>query len=480
MLLRYVGLGWPSLFQRYRASDVSRQTLNARRDTSMSLVTNRRNFLQASAAAGIGYWVTGGVSAAESRSPNEQIQLGCIGVGGKGDSDVKNTSEFGKVYAMCDVDSTTLDGMSKRYKVEHIFSDFREMLDQLGDRIDAVTVSVPDHNHAVMAAKAMKMGKHVYCQKPLTHSIWEARRLGDIAREKGVATQMGNQHTANSDMRKAAYQIRAGQVGTVKEVHIWTDRPIWPQGERRAPLKPVPATLDWDQWLGPAPYRPYADGYHPFKWRGWWDFGTGALGDMACHTCNMPFMALNMRDPISVEAECPEHDGDSYPTRSKIKFEFPELDGRAAFTMYWYDGTNLPQPELLQGVTLTVKEEDGTEVPPPFQSGVLVIGDKAKMYAAGDYADRGVQVIGAEELKVDYPKSPGHEKEWFDAMRDPKKPATSNFPDYAGPLTETILLGNLAVWKRGRVEWDPKNLKPMNDPALERIVHCEYRDGYEV
>jgi predicted dehydrogenase len=448
----------------------------------MALTTNRRTFLQVSAAAAAGYWVTGGSHAAESKSPNGQIQLGCIGVGGKGDSDVKNCSEFGKIYALCDVDARRLKGMSRRYKTEHNFADFREMLDRLGARIDAVTVSIPDHNHAVAAAKAMKMGKHVYCQKPLTHTIWEARRLGEIAREKGVATQMGNQFTAHNDMRRAAYQIRAGQLGAVKEVHVWTDRPIWPQGGERPAGQPVPPTLNWELWIGSAPMRPYGgvDVYHPFGWRGWWDFGTGALGDMACHTCNLPFMALNMRDPVSVEAECPEHNGDSYPPRSKIKFDFPELAGRAAFTLYWYDGGNLPESDHFKDVTLTVTDENGQQLPPPYKSGVLIIGDKAKMYAAGDYAEKGIQTLGADEMDVDYPKSPGHEKEWFIAMHDPGQPAMSNFADYAGPLTETILLGNLAVWKRGRVEWDPKNLKPINDPSLEKIVRSTYRDGYEV
>lgn len=449
----------------------------------MSLKTDRRTFIQAGAAAGLGYWVAGGLQAAVSTSPNEQIQIGCVGVGGKGDSDVQNASEYGKIFALCDVDSTTLEGMAKKHPVEHTFADFREMLDKLGDKIDAVTVSTPDHCHAVVAAKAMQMGKHVHCQKPLTHTIWEARRLGEIARAKGVATQMGNQYTAYNPMREAAYRIRAGQLGTVKEVHIWTNRPIWPQGERRAPMKPVPANVAWDLWLGPAPWRPYADGYHPFSWRGWWDFGTGALGDMACHTCNLPFMALNMRDPIAVEAECPEHDGDSYPARSKIKYDFPALNGRAAFTMYWYDGGNRPATELFKDVKLTTKEERRgrtVEIKAPHSSGVLLIGDKASMYANGDYAEQGIEIIGAEPLAVDYPVSPGHEKEWFDAIRDPKKPAMSNFADYAGPLTETILLGNLAVWKRGRVEWDPVNLKPLNDASLERIVRSEYRHGYEV
>ncbi|MFO0790845.1 MAG: Gfo/Idh/MocA family oxidoreductase [Pirellulales bacterium] len=316
----------------------------------MSFSGNRRRFLQSTAAAGVGFWVAGGVEAAASKSPNEKVQVGCIGVGGKGKSDVDNMSKLGKIYALCDVDATTLEGMVKAYKTEHNFSDFREMLDKMGDKIDAVTVSIPDHNHAVAACKAMKLGKHVYCQKPLTHSIWEARRMGEIAREAGVATQMGNQWTAYNPMRKAAYQIREGQLGNVKEVHVWTDRPIWPQGEKRAASKPVPSTLNWEAWIGPAAFRPYAEGYHPFKWRGWWDFGTGALGDMACHTCNLPFMALNMRDPSSVEAECPEHDRDSYPPRSKIKFEFPKLGDRAAFTMYWYDGGNLPDRELFKGV----------------------------------------------------------------------------------------------------------------------------------
>jgi predicted dehydrogenase len=447
----------------------------------MSLQTDRRAFLQASALAGVGYWITGALEAAESNSPNERIQVASIGVGGKGKSDVQNMSRHGKIFALCDVDSTFLDGMAKAYKTDYKFTDYRDMLDQLGDRIDAVTISVPDHNHAVMAAKAMRMGKHVHCQKPLTRTIWEARRLGELARENGVATQMGNQFTAFNPMRRAAAQIRAGQLGNVKEVHVWTNRPIWPQGERRPVIKEVPPTVNWDVWLGPAPYRPYGEGsYHPFAWRGWWDFGTGALGDMACHTCNLPFMALNMRDPVSVEAECPEHDGDSYPNRSKIKFEFPALGDRAPFTLYWYDGGNLPPSGVLSGVTLTVTEEE-KEIPPPFRSGVVLIGDRAKMYAAGDYAERGIQIVGdVEELDVEYSRSLGHEKEWFIAMRNPKQPAMSNFPDYAGPLTETILLGNLAVWKRGRVEWDPKNLKPLNDPSLERIVHCEYRDGYQV
>jgi hypothetical protein len=292
---------------------------------------------------------------------------------------------------------------------------------------------------------------------------------------------MGNQYTAFNPMRKAAYQIRAGQLGAVKEVHVWTNRPVWPPFDTRPPIKPVPSTLDWEAWIGPAPWRPYAgEGvYHQFAWRGWWDFGTGALGDMACHTCNLPFMALNMRDPVAVEAECPEHNGDTYPRPSKIKFEFPELNGRAAFTLWWYDGGDMPSTALFEGFTIEA-DIDNQKFTPPAPRGVLLIGDKGKMYAAGDYAEAGIEILGSQPLDVEYPRSPGHEKEWFIAMRDSKKPAVSNFPDYAGPLTETILLGNLAIYKRGRVEWDPVQLKPLNDPSLMRIVQTSYREGYEV
>lgn len=447
--------------------------------------SSRRNFLQQSAAAGLGFWVAGGVQAQQSKSPNQKLQIAGFGAGGKGQSDVKNASRFGKIYALCDVDKKTLDGASRLYKVEHKFSDYRELLDQLGDKIDVAIVSTPDHNHAVIAAKAMKMGKHCYCQKPLTHSIWEARQLSDIAREQGVKTQMGNQWTAYAPMREAAYQIRDGQLGTVREVHVWTNRPVWPQGQDRPESAPVPKDLNWESWIGPAPMRPYAPvAYHDFRWRGWWDFGTGSLGDMACHTCNLPFMALNMRDPSSVEATHSGHNNDSYPERSKITFEFPELDGRAPFKLFWSDKSQLPPLELYSEF---VEGKDDQGKPKQLaDSGVLIVGDKCTMYAAGDYAQDGIYFSnGVEPQPVDYPKPPakpeyGHVLEFYNAIENSDQQAMSNFPDYAGPLTETILLGNLAVWKGGRVEWDAKNLKPKSDPALEKIVRRDYRDGYTV
>jgi len=440
---------------------------------------NRRDFLKTSTAIGAGFWIAGGAQKVLSDSPNEKVQVACIGIHGKGRTDSMNAEQYGKVVAVCDVDRLRLKLAAKHFKTEDMATDFRELLDKMGDRIDAVMISTPDHNHAVIASKAMKMGKHVYCQKPLTHTIWEARRLGEIARETGVVTQMGNQFTAYNPMRKAAYQLRAGQVGNVQEVHIWTNRPVWPQDERRKHLKAIPKNVDWQAWIGRAPYRAYADGYHPFAWRGWWDFGTGALGDMACHTCNLPFMGLNMRDPTAVEAEHSGHDGDSYPSWSKIKYDFPELEGRAAFKMTWYDGGQLPPQELFGDVTLADNK--------PAVSGVLILGDQGKMYAAGDYAEKGIEIIGTKELDVEYPVCPGPENaderqklEWFTGIHDSSKAPVSSFADYAGPLTETILLGNLAVYKGGRVEWDAKTLQATSDPDLQRIVKPVIPEGYEV
>lgn len=462
----------------------------------MSSKSTRRKFLKTSLVTTTGFWVAGGVSTAISKSPNERLQFACFGIGGKGDSDSKNASEFGKVFAICDTDRQRLDSAAKAFRVEdRKFTDYRELLDRLGDRIDAVTVSTPDHAHAVIAAAAMKMGKHCYCQKPLTHSIWEARRLGEIALENKVSTQMGNQGTNIEAMRRSAYQIRAGLIGKVNEVHVWTNRPVWPQGVSRPAESPVPDYLDWESWIGPAPFRPYADGaYHPFRWRGWWDFGCGALGDMACHTCNMVFMALDMRNPATVQAMTSGHNGDSLPAESQIDFQFPERNGRPAFKMTWYDGGNRPSADLFSDFPVH-ENQDGNPIKPPAASGVLFIGDSARFYVPGDYGGGNAQWTGnvdETKLEVDFPPSTppkstelGHVREWIESIYDPSKPAVSNFPNYAGPLTETILVGNLAVWnaKDGRgdlIEWDADNLHCKSHPELQRIVRPAYRPGYEI
>jgi predicted dehydrogenase len=313
---------------------------------------------------------------------------------------------------------------------------------------------------------AMNMGKHCFCQKPMTHAIWEARRLGEIAREKKLATQMGNQGTSYNGLRKAAAMIKAGAVGNVKEVYVWTNRPIWPQGG--PPPKPAqaPKHVHWDLWLGPAREREFFNGAHPFAWRGFWDFGTGALGDMACHTMNMPFMALDLRNPVSVLAETSGHNQVSYPARSVIHYEFAANGDRGPLTLHWFDGGNRPPLDLFEGLT-RIKE-----------SGALIVGDKGKIYTPDDYGAEFRLMGGAEEKAVEIEESPGHFEEFAIAIKG-GKPARSNFPDYAAPLTETVLLGNLAVWATGqKVEWDAEKLAAKNVSGLEEMIRPTYRDGW--
>ncbi len=438
----------------------------------MSSRTSRRRFLQTTAVTGVGFWVAAGVRAEESKSPNEQIAMASVGIGGKGSSDSADAARHGQMVAICDIDEKRLEAAKKRFPKAKTYTDFRKMLEENESSIDAVTVSTPDHCHAPAAVMAMKMGKHCFCQKPLTHSIYEARVMGQVAREKGVATEMGNQGTATDGLRKAAALVKAGVLGTVTEVHVWTNRPIWPQGIERPKPTECPAHIKWDLWLGPAPYRPYAPGYHPFSWRGWWDFGTGALGDMACHTMNMPFAALDLRNPVSVQAETSGHNKDSYPKWSVITYEFAATDSRPALKMIWYDGGKRPDPELIGGKK-------------PNPSGALIIGEKATIYSAHDYGAK-FEILGDVEVpEVEFEKSPGHFEEWIRAIRG-GKPAMSNFPDYASALTETVLLGNLAVWVASepgvgqKVEWDAENLRVKNISGLEGIVKPVYREGYSL
>jgi predicted dehydrogenase len=319
---------------------------------------------------------------------------------------------------------------------------------------------------------AMRLGKHCFTQKPLTRTVWEARQLAQIARDKKVATQMGNQGTASSGLRKSAALVKAGVLGTVKEVHVWTNRPVWPQGIKRPKTSDVPASLKWELWLGPAPERPYSGEkmsngrppYHPFNWRGWWDFGSGALGDMACHTMNLPFAALDLRDPIAVVPESSEHDKDSFPSWSVIRYHFAARGKRPALDLVWYDGGKRPPAELLAGI-----EKVAT-------SGSLIVGEKGKLYSPGDNGNR-CQLMGVEEVKVEFTESPGHFVEFVRAIQG-GKPAGSNFPDYAGPLTEMVLLGNLAVYSGKKIEWDARELRAKNVSGLESLIKPTYRKGY--
>ena len=466
----------------------------------MAQKPNRRTFVKASAAAGAGFWAAGGVAPKRTYASSlDKVQFACIGIGGKGSSDSKAASDNGQVVAVCDIDGKVLEKGKEAYPDAAQYHDYREMLDAMGDKIDGVTISTPDHTHAVAGIHAMQMGKHCWCQKPLTHSIEEARVMGELAREKNLVTQMGNQGTSFTILRRSAALIQQGCIGEVKHVHVWTNRPVWPQGIDIQLAEPdeVPGHIHWDDWIGPAKTRPYSPELHPFKWRGLWAFGTGALGDMACHTLNMSFMALNLRNPTSVSAVTSGHDKVMYPKRSKIEFEFPELDGRPALGMTWYDGKQLPPASLLKDLP---KQRDGDrEV--VYNSGALIVGTEGMFFSPGDYGSDEQGNTGIlrddgsfeKERRIDLPSdayktSPGHFEEFAQgiAANDPTMPVSS-FPDYAGPLTETILLGNLAVWAAAEqpIHWDAQNMKATNIPAgaedaVEEMVRHTYHNDYSI
>ncbi len=436
--------------------------------------TNRRDFLKQTTALGAAWWIgSSAVIAADSKNPTERLNFACIGVGGKGSGDTDDAGREGNVVAICDIDDTTLERKAARFPDARRFNDYREMLESMGDEIDAITVSTPDHSHAPAAMAGLKRGKHVFCQKPLTWSVSEARKLRETAAEKKVATQMGNQGTAEAGFREGVEVLKSGALGPVSEVHIWTNRPVWPQGSGRpTDAQEVPSNVHWDLFLGPAQFRPYHSAYHPFKWRGWLDFGTGALGDMACHTCNLAVMGLDLFDPITVEATSSGIvENETYPSWSIIKFEFPQRGERGELppcTLTWYDGGMKPPAELLLG-----KEQK--------DSGALIIGEKGRMYSPDDYGSR--QFLLPEEDFVEFkkpepslPRSPGHFTEFADACRGGAA-SMSNF-NYSARLTETILLGNVAMRVGQKIEWDAKNLKITNVPDTDKFLGRVYRDGW--
>ncbi len=462
----------------------------------MSKKTTRRTFIGQSAAMGAAVWAgTSSISKANVSALNS-LSAACIGVGGKGSSDTSHIADQGvKIVGLCDVDSGELKKKGREFKDAEKFTDFREMLDKLGDKVDIVTVSTPDHTHAVASIKAMKMGKHVYCQKPLTWSIREARMMREVAAEKGVVTQMGNQGTSQNGLREAVEVIRSGAIGDVSEVHVWSNRPIWPQGTGRPEGEDKPEGVNWDAWIGPAPMRPYKeDVYHSFKWRGWVDFGTGALGDMACHTTNMPVMALKLWDPVAVTAvKNPGiFAGETYPESSSLKFEFPEREGLPPCNFYWYDGGNLPADDLLSQLPAAyLKLIDEQKKGGKKRSGALVVGSNGLLFAPDDYGAT-YKLLPQDDFK-DYkppeqtlPRIPykggGDQRqkwEFVSTVKGEYDGTMANF-DYAGRLTETILVGNLALraGEGQRIEWNAKTLKSTNVPAVNEFVHREYRNGW--
>jgi predicted dehydrogenase len=452
----------------------------------MTRRSTRREFLHQSAVAGAGFWALAGLAPRESLAANEKLQIACVGVGGKGSSDTDQAGNYGDIVALCDIDDRPLDEKAARFPKAQKFHDFREMLTKLEKQIDAVVVSTPDHTHAPASLMAMRLGKHVYCQKPLTHSVWEARQMREVAAEKKVATQMGNQGTAENGLRRAVEIVRAGVIGPVREVHVWTNRPIWPQAPqvtaRPKDTPPVPKNVHWDLFLGPAPERPYHPAYHPFAWRGWWDYGTGALGDMACHTANMAFMALKLGHPTTISAENGEVNPETYPGWARIVFEFPARGEMPPVKFVWYEGKKddkrvLPPEDLTKGLKMS-------------DSGSLLVGDKGILFSPNDYG-ASYSFVGenAEDIKAAVKKVPetlarngrgddGMKREWVEAIRGGPAPF-SNF-DYAALLTETILLGNVAIRTGKKLEWDGPKLKVTNCPEAAPFIRREARKGWEV
>lgn len=433
----------------------------------MSQHPTRRDILRASATGAFAFALP--VFGAANRPPKspQKVRFGCIGLGGKGDSDTADANRLGVVVAICDADRNTLAAAMQKYPDARPFTDYRYMFRHMADSIDAVTVSTPDHNHGLATAMALTLGKHAFCQKPLTRTVWETRRLAELAQKNRLATQMGNQGTANDELRRAAMAVKGGAIGVVKEVHVWTDRAEgwWPQGVGHPMPDVKPESVDWDSWLGPAPVRHFSTAYHPFKWRGWWDFGAGALGDMGCHVMNLPFMALDLRDPIAIRAEVSDHNDETFPRWSIIHYEFGERKARAPLNLTWYDGGKKPSQDYVPGVQYS-------------GGGVIIVGTTGTLYVPSEHGD-GATIVGKGAPQAEFEKSPGHFEEFINAIQG-GKPATSNFPDYACPLTETVVLGNLAVWAPGeRLEWDATNMSVKGRPDLDAKLKPTYREGWD-
>jgi len=427
---------------------------------------SRRNFLRTSGAGAAvlasGVWSE--LAAQESTSPNEKLNVACIGVANRAAASVAEVKGE-NVIALCDVDKNYLDRVAGQFPDARLYRDYRELFEKEGDKLDAAVVATSDHHHAPASIRAIREDLHVYCEKPLTHTVFESRLLAEEAAKRGLATQMGTQIHAGNNYRRVVEIIQSGAIGDVTEVHVWVGK-SWGGGELPEKTEDPPANLDWDLWLGPAPDRPYAPGrYHPGQWRRWWAFGNGTLGDMACHFMDLPFWALNLRHPTTCEAEGPEVHPETCPLGLIVRYQYPERDGLPPVKLTWYDGNLIP------------REVAGERVP---GSGVMFVGTEGHMFADyGKYklfpGDKFADFTPPEET---IPNSIGHHREWIKACKD-GSPTTCNF-DYSGALTEAVLLGTVAYRLGEKLEWDAKTLKATNCPDADALINKEYRAGWEV
>lgn len=508
--------------------------------------TTRRTFFYGTLLAGAiplgGFGSEISLKSLGYKSPNEKLNIASIGAGGKAQSDIAGCAATENIVALCDVDEVSAKRTFERFPNVPKFADYRAMLDKQGNDIDAVIVTIPDHMHAVAAISAMQLGKHVYVQKPLAHTVWECRELLKVARETKVATQMGNQGYSNEGTRQCAEMIWSGQIGNVTEVHAWTNRPAWPQGAIDPPApSPTPASVNWDLWLGVASARPYSDDYLPFTWRGFYDFGSGALGDMACHILGAPNMALRLGAPTSVE--CVQQEGRSdiyFPAKSVVRFDFAARGSMPPVKIFWYDAMredqpnipNAPQGEILGDLPYnrTSRPDEGLnpkerqiigsvftdqffspkETPARTRStqtpdestmtpkerklakwmkmigqgtnGSLFVGDKG-MITTGTYGEN-TRLLPVEKMK-DYefppemlPRSPGHYRDWIRACKG-GVPACSSF-EVSAPFAEWIALGAIATKLNCRLEWDAEKMKITNNSAANQLIRPVVRKGWKI
>ena len=433
---------------------------------------SRRSFLKRAS------WASGAatfpfVSTRNVLGANERLNIGGIGSGGKGKADL-TFCESQNIVALVDIDHQRATEMFEKSPQAKRYKDYRVMFDEMTDKIDAVTISTPDHMHFHPAIRAVHSNKHVFCQKPLTQTVWEARTLTQAAHKAGVATQMGNQGISSPKMRRDAEVVKAGALGEIKEMHCWTNRPgrYWKQGlERPKGNHPVPNHIDWDLWIGCAPWRPYNPAYHPFNWRAYWDFGTGAIGDMGCHLLNLASLTMDIRDPSKIVASGVGQTHETGPTESHIVWDFPDRPGQSAFKFHWYDGGRKPSQDLFPQAAFDT-------------NGILMIGTDDTMLT--HYSGGGELMSGRRYRDINAPRILGecedwhqcHYDDWFNACKGGKT-ALSSF-DKAGPITEVVLLGQVAMRAGTEIEWDASNMKVTNNKKANKYISTEYRKGWEI
>lgn len=428
--------------------------------------TTRRDFLKTSGAAiALGTLVAPAI--AREKGPNEKLNLACIGISGMGDYSVSNVRHE-NVMGLCDAFAPNLDKRKEQFPNAKFYTDFRKMYDELGDKLDAVTVSTPDHTHAAASIAGMKLGINCYCEKPMCHDVFEVKRMMEISKEKKLVTQMGTQIHANNNYRRVVEHIRTGVIGEIKEVHTWCGKG-WGGQKLPKDTPPVPEGLDWDIWVGPRPMRPYNPCYVPAGWRRWWSFGNGTLADMACHIMDLPFWALGLKYPKTIRAHSDEEvDPEGAPGALKVDYVFPRENGKD-LNFFWYDGGYLPSP----------LKENGY---PEWGMGVLFIGSEGALQA--DY-DRlilhpGDKFKDYKKPEQTIPNSIGHHREWLKAIRDDKPENALCRFDYSGPLTISVLLGCVSYRCGEKLEWDENKFDVTNTKAATEFLKQERRKGWEI